>query len=57
MKDLGDRAAGYVVDEDQFHLIRPKRTASGTVVGVFPYAPKVVMVQTHQGEKVCVKMP
>jgi hypothetical protein len=55
--DFGDRASGRVVDEnDNFRLVRPYRTVSGLVSGVFPYAPKNVTVTTASGERLAIRV-
>lgn len=56
-KDFGDRATGRLVNEhDEFRLTKPARTVTGTVVGVFPYAPKVVTVLTADNERLVIRI-
>lgn len=56
-KDFGDRVTGRVVNEDDnFRLIRPARTVSGVVTGIFPYARTNVAVQTDAGERLTVRV-
>lgn len=54
--DLGDRATGRAVTEDDFHLVRPARRVTGTVVGVYPHSPQHVAVQVVTGERVTIRV-
>lgn len=59
--DFGDRATGVVANENDWgsagpRIIPPRRTVTGTVVGLFAEAPAVVRVRTDTGETVCIRV-
>lgn len=55
--DFGDRVTGRVVNEnDNFRLVRPSRTVTGTVTGIFPHARTNVAVQTTAGERLTIRV-
>jgi len=55
--DFGDWVTGRVVNEnDNFRLVRPSRTVTGTVTGIFPYARTHVAVQTTAGERFTIRV-
>lgn len=60
--DLGARVTGWVLDEaawlraDRIRLVQPAVCASGAVVTVYPYAPRVVGIRTAGGDEVHVKL-
>jgi hypothetical protein len=60
VKDFGDNATGTVADEHDWGgkypaIIRPRRFASGVVVGVYPAAPDVYKIRTADGEILVVR--
>ena len=59
--DFGDIVTGHVADEDDWtvsgpRIIRPKRTVTGTVVGLFADSRTAVKVETRAGETMCVRV-
>jgi hypothetical protein len=61
VKDLGDRASGVVANENDWggknpEIIRPRRVASGVVVGLYPGAPDVVKIRTSGGETLVIRL-
>ncbi len=54
---MGMPVSGRAVDEnDNFRLLRPFRTVTGRVMGIFPYAPKNATVRTDDGEYVTIRI-
>lgn len=56
LPEFGDYLTGRCVDPDTFHMLRPPAFKSGTVVGVFPYAPRVVTIQDASGARFTIKI-
>lgn len=59
--DLGDRATGIVADENDWNrtgprVIKPKRTAWGTVTGLFGTSNIAVIIKTNTGESLCIRV-
>lgn len=58
--DLGNWARGLVVNVDDWGgqnpaTVRPRRIAGGQVTDLFPEAPWVVGIRTHDGEHLYVR--
>ncbi|MGH3283598.1 MAG: hypothetical protein ACRDPD_02740 [Streptosporangiaceae bacterium] len=52
---------GHVADENDWtssgpRIIRPKRTVTGTVIGLFADSRAAVKVETRAGETLCVRV-
>jgi hypothetical protein len=56
LPEFGDYVTGVRVDANTFHALRPTTFKSGTVVGVFPYAPRVVTIQDTEGARFTIKI-
>lgn len=59
--DFGDTVTGTVADENDWsgagpRILRPRRTVTGTVVGLFADSATAVKVQTAAGEALCVRV-
>lgn len=59
--DFGDTVTGIVADENDWtgsgpRMLRPRRTVTGTVVGLFADSHAAVRVKTVAGETVCVRV-
>ena len=59
--DLGDSATGIVADENDWNnkgprIIQPKRTAWGTVTGLFANTKNAVIIQTDKCETYCIRV-
>lgn len=54
--DFGDRVTGRVVHPETWRSLRPPRTATGVLVGMFPKAPHIVMVITADEEKLTLRL-
>lgn len=59
--DFGDTVTGYAADPDDWtgagpRVLRPRRTVTGTVVGLFATSAKGARVQLRSGEVVCVRV-
>lgn len=54
--DLGDRAHGRVVDDQDFRAIKPARYAAGVVTTLYPQAPAIVGITYSNGETVTIRV-
>lgn len=58
--EFGDEVRGVVADENDWgtcgpRIVRPRREATGQVVGMYSAAADVVAIQTGDGERVCIR--
>lgn len=59
--EFGERVTGRVADDNDWtasgpRLVRPARTVTGTVVGIFGNSRTACKIQTGSGEIVCVRV-
>ena len=54
--DLGDRASGRVVDDQEFLATKPARYATGVVTTIYPQAPRIVGITYSNGETCTIRV-
>lgn len=54
--DFGDTASGRICDPNDFSPIRGAKTATGTVVQIFPLEPRVVGIYLGDGEIITIRV-
>jgi hypothetical protein len=59
--ELGDSATGIIADENDWNktgprIITPRKTAWGTVTGIFATTRNAVMIRTATGQTYCIRV-
>jgi hypothetical protein len=59
--DLGDNATGVIADENDWNrrgprIVTPRKTAWGTVTGLYSNSDNAVIIRTDSGETHCIRV-